>query len=309
MSTASTPAVTKPSVSTPPGRGLPFLAFFETDDVARKAIVTVHRFRKIPFENLHGHPPEIDRILITASERLLTQFRERMRTQNFRVIALSDEKFKDPRLDGAVFAYLPLKTPGELIERMVDNALDHIHLHQTRRESQERLSNAAKEIDELNKIGAALSAEHDAGKLLEMILTKCREITNADAGSLYLVEQTDPVGLSESQKIAAKEETAHKKERKPIRKLRFKLAQNDSVPVTFKEITMDISEKSIAGFVALHGTAVILDDAYHLPEGSKYTVNRKFDEDSGYRTKSILAVPMEPAGRSCGGGAAYQRQA
>src|SRR5690349_13983232 len=134
----------------------------------------------------------------------------------------------------------------------------------------------------------SLSAEHDAGKLLDMILTKCREITNADAGSLYLVEQTDPIGLSDSQKVLAATagDQAHKKDRKPIRKLRFKLAQNDSVPVTFKEVTMDISEKSIAGFVALHGTAVLLDDAYHLPEGSKYTVNRKFDEDSGYRTKS-----------------------
>jgi len=304
MSTAITPAALKPSISTPPGRGLPFLAFFETDDVARKAIVTVHRFRKIPFENLHGHPVEVDRILITASERLLTQFRERMRAQNFRVIALSDDRFKDPRLDGFVFAYLPLATHGELIERMVDNALDHIHLHQTRRESQERLSNAAKEIDELNKIGAALSAEHDAGKLLDMILTKCREITNADAGSLYLVEQTEPASLSESQKVAALSAVtpgAHKKERAPIRKLRFKLAQNDSVPVSFKESTMEISEKSIAGFVALHGTAVLLDDAYHLPEGSKYTVNRKFDEDSGYRTKSILAVPMRnPQGEVVG---------
>lgn len=304
MSTATTPAALKPSVSTPPGRGLPFLAFFETDDVARKAIVTVHRFRKIPFENLHGHPPEVDRILITASERLLTQFRERMRAQNFRVIALSDERFKDPRLDGFVFAYLPLKTNGELIERMVDNALDHIHLHQTRRESQERLSNAAKEIDELNKIGAALSAEHDAGKLLDMILTKCREITNADAGSLYLVEQSEAASLTESQKVKVLSDQApgaHKKERTPIRKLRFKLAQNDSVPVSFKESTMEISEKSIAGFVALHGTAVLLDDAYHLPEGSKYTVNRKFDEDSGYRTKSILAVPMRnPQGEVVG---------
>src|SRR3954454_21075587 len=119
MSTASTPAALKPSISTPPGRGLPFLAFFETDDVARKAIVTVHRFRKIPFENLHGHPPEVDRILVTASERLLTRTRERMRAQNLRVIALADERFKDPRLDGSVFAYLPLNTSGDLIERMV----------------------------------------------------------------------------------------------------------------------------------------------------------------------------------------------
>ena len=71
------------------------------------------------------------------------QFRERMRAQNFRVIALSDERFKDARLDAAVFAYLPLATSSDLIERMVDNALDHIHLHQTRRESQERLSNCS----------------------------------------------------------------------------------------------------------------------------------------------------------------------
>ena len=72
---------------------------------------------------------------------------------------------------------------------MMDNALDHIHLLATRREANERLDRATQEINELNAIGAALSAEHDTEQLLEMILTKSREITKSDAGSLYVVEE------------------------------------------------------------------------------------------------------------------------
>src|SRR4029077_2643497 len=37
---------------------------------------------------------------------------------------------------------------------------------------------------------------------------------------------------------------------------------------------------------------VNIEDAYHLPPGVTYSINRKFDEDSGYRTRSILAVPI-----------------
>ena len=55
---------------------------------------------------------------------------------------------------------------------------------------------------------------------------------------------------------------------------------------------MELSEKSIAGHVALTGKALSIEDAYHLGPSVPYSINRKFDEDSGYRTKSILAVPM-----------------
>src|SRR5947199_144331 len=73
-------------------------------------------------------------------------------------------------------------------KRTMDNALDHIHLIQVREQINERLRGVTREIQELNKIGAALSAEHHLDNLLELILTKSRHITNADAGSLYLVE-------------------------------------------------------------------------------------------------------------------------
>jgi len=156
----------------------------------------------------------------------------------------------------------------------------------TRQEAHERLALATHEINELNRIGAALSAEHDTGKLLELILLKCREITKADAGSLYVVEE------QEVENPEADEHTPPDG-RKIIQKvLRFKLAQNDTVAFPFREIIIPINESSVAGYVARNGETVLIEDAYHLPIGVPYSINRKFDLDSGYRTKSILALPM-----------------
>jgi HD-GYP domain-containing protein (c-di-GMP phosphodiesterase class II) len=75
--------------------------------------------------------------------------------------------------------------------------------------------------------------------------------------------------------------------------LRFKLTQNHTLgALPFREAVMEISDKSIAGYVVKTGEIVNLEDAYHLPELVPYSFNRKFDEDSGYRTKSMIAVPM-----------------
>ena len=49
----------------------------------------------------------------------------------------------------------------------------------------------ASRLEELNRVGAALSAERNTPRLLELILTKAREITASDAGSLYIVEHAD----------------------------------------------------------------------------------------------------------------------
>src|SRR5262249_43731633 len=49
---------------------------------------------------------------------------------------------------------------------------------------------------------------------------------------------------------------------------------------------------TIAGYAANRGGVVNVPDAYHLPPDSPYQYGRAFDEKSGYRTKSVLAVPM-----------------
>src|SRR6202167_2749907 len=54
--------------------------------------------------------------------------------------------------------------------------------------SREELKAAEREREQLNEIGIALSSQRDVRELLNLILAKAREITRADAGSLYLIE-------------------------------------------------------------------------------------------------------------------------
>ena len=127
------------------------------------------------------------------------------------------------------------------------------------------------ELEELNRIGIALSETRDVERLLGMILLKAREITGADAGSLYLVE--------------------HSVGEQP--RLRFKLTQNDSVDFPFAESTLPLTDQSIAGYCAWHGKVVELADAYRVPTDTTFHFNKTFDELAGYRTRSLLALPMK----------------
>ncbi len=136
------------------------------------------------------------------------------------------------------------------------------------------------ELRELYDIGIALSAERDYDTLLQMILLRSRQITHADAGSLYLVEPRPDIAEDESDFFANKQ-------------LRFKLAHNDSVKISFQETVMPIEKKSVAGFVALSGQYLNIPDVYDLSQHSKFKHNRSFDEAIGYRTKSMLVIPMK----------------
>jgi len=186
--------------------------------------------------------------------------------------------------EGRLFACLPRKAPLSLVERTVAAAFETIDLARREREAREELARAEREMEELNQIGVALSATRDINNLLRLILQKAREITRADAGSLYLVEET------EEGKERKGEETTHVNA-----KLRFKLTQNDSRQFPFTEFTMPITERSIAGYVALHGEVVNLPDAYRIGEGHPFHFNPKIDQETGYRTRSMLTLPMRNA--------------
>ncbi len=278
-------------------RALPVVAYFEEDAIAARYFHEVQRFRRVLFSAEGPQDSELERVVLVSKEEVVERHYDQLRVPNTRVLALSDHRFRDPRNDGAVYAYLPANVPETLLERMVDNALDHIHLVHSRHQANQRLAGAGREIHELNQIGVALSAEHDPERLLELILTKSREFTSSDAGSIYLVENLAGPAPRQSLLFSAAsggqaEPGVPAREEESRQRLRFKLAQNDTVEVPFREVTMEIDENSIAGYVALTGEIVNLPDAYHLPAGVPYSINRKFDEDSGYRTRSILAVPM-----------------
>jgi HD-GYP domain-containing protein (c-di-GMP phosphodiesterase class II) len=263
-------------------RKLPSAIYFEDDVLARAAVMQCARIQHASYESLDPARLSGGCVFVIADQDLFTRHLKDLRAPDVRVVVLSDERFRDARLDGTVYAYLPPNTPAPLLERMFDNAIDHMHLVQTRREASDKLALANSEIYELNNIGAALSAEHETRELLELILTKCREITRADAGSLYLVEEAEP----------GETERSVRDHHKPKKFLRFKMAQNDTVKFPFREVVLPISERSIAGYVAEHGTVVMIEDAYEMESWVPYSINKQFDIDSGYRTKSILAVAM-----------------
>lgn len=275
----------------PGKRALPILTYFEGDSVAARYFIGVQRFRRLLFSELPENNADGERIVLLSREELVERHYNQLRVPNTRVLALTNSRFKDPRNDGAIYAYLPSDVPEALLERLADNALDHIHLVHTRHEVNQKLADASQEIHELNQIGMALSAEHNPGKLLELILTKSREFTSSDAGSVYLVENVGN-GHEQSLLFAPGQHVSPVPPKEPQEQLRFKLAQNDTVAVPFREVAININEKSVAGYVALTGEIVNIEDAYHLPLDVPYSINRKFDEDSGYRTKSILAVPI-----------------
>ncbi len=127
------------------------------------------------------------------------------------------------------------------------------------------------ESDRLLQIGVALSAERDVTKLQQTIVRNARELTRADSGSLYLLEEGE----------------------NGERVLRFAVAQTGPDDRgAYLNAILPLSRTSISGYVALSGETVRIDDAYAVPENAEYRVNRSFDKANGYRTMSVLAEPM-----------------
>lgn len=146
---------------------------------------------------------------------------------------------------------------------------------------QHYLSVLCRQIQDLSKIGAALSAERNLPKLLEMILEEARHFTNADGGTLYMMNDDE-------------------------RSMRFEIVQTGSLnirmggtsgnsidwyPVRLYLQDGTPNHAMVSAHVALTGEVVNIPDVYDV-EGFDFTGTRAFDSKTGYRSKSMLVVPM-----------------
>ena len=193
-----------------------------------------------------------------------------------------------------LFACLPREAPRSLLKQTVLSAFASLDLAERERAARDELERTRLEMDELNRIGLALSSTHDVNALLNLILERARAITSADAGSLYLVEDVRP-------EPAPAASTGPPAPQSVERRLRFKLTQNDSRQFPFTEFTLPMTEQSMAGYVALHGEVVNLPDAYAIPSGRPFQFNARYDQETGYRTRSVLTLPMKnPRGEILG---------
>jgi len=174
--------------------------------------------------------------------------------------------------DAALIGWLPADAHPALGRTVLHGALRHAASLVAATRAKRLQQSSASDLRELSRVGAALATERDLDTLLAMILTQARRISNADAGSLYLVD------LDDDGNPAA---------------LRFKLSQNTTLPeLPFSEFTIPIDHSSLSGYVAATGERLMIGDVYLLPEHVSYRQNRSFDEKFGYRTKSMLVLPM-----------------
>jgi HD-GYP domain-containing protein (c-di-GMP phosphodiesterase class II) len=172
--------------------------------------------------------------------------------------------------DDSIYLHLPENPSTGVLLSAVKRAYQFLYQKQRADLLENQLSDRTRELQEVAQVGVSLSTVRDHSVLLTMILSKARELSRSDAGSLYLLD----------------EQAGNKV-------LRWKLAQNDSIDVEgFEEKILPITRKSLAGYVAMTGETLVIDDAYDLPADAEYEINRTFDEQNGYLTRSLLVFPM-----------------
>ena len=137
-------------------------------------------------------------------------------------------------------------------------------------------------LEQLNAIGADLSRERDITRLLERILLAAKTITRADGGTLYRVT---PDGRSLSFEILRTDSldiSMGGSSGNPIHFPNLPLRQDDGQP----------NDSLVAAYCAIHKQTVNIADAYS-EKNFDFSGTRKFDERTGYRSRSFLSVPME----------------
>lgn len=133
------------------------------------------------------------------------------------------------------------------------------------------LDRYSSDLDEILTIGKQLTAEKDHRRLLRLMLGKSMDLTGADAGSIFLVEEGDEGP-----------------------RLRFSITDTRSLLQNrrYEEFTMPLTLRSLAGYVASTGVPLLIQDVYELGEECEYRFDPSYDRNVGYRTKSMLVVPL-----------------
>ena len=142
-------------------------------------------------------------------------------------------------------------------------------------------SNLLNQLDRLNSIGVALSAEHDNNRLLEIILLGAIELTNADGGTLYSVTESGMLKFEILRTIS----------------LNVAMGGTTGKPITFAPLPIYLADGSpntnmVAAYSVVNAVTVNIADAY-VAEGFDFSGTQKFDKKMGYHSTSFLTVPMK----------------
>lgn len=140
--------------------------------------------------------------------------------------------------------------------------------------------NLEKKLKELNEIGIALSIERNIKALLKKILLYAKGLTLADGGTLYLITENDS--------------------------LRFEIVVTESLDymvvsgdrehtLPFKDVPLTVegrpNNRHIVAYAVNNRQCINVADAY-TEEGFDFSGTKDFDAKTGYRTRSVLTIPI-----------------
>jgi len=129
-------------------------------------------------------------------------------------------------------------------------------------------------LEILTTLGTELNQVKDLDILMEHILTEARRVVNADAGSIY-IRNRDQLRFTYTQNAT----------------LQKRLPQG--AKLIYNIFTIPTDKSSIAGYSAVTGQALNIQDVYKLKGEVPYRFDHRFDETAGYKTHSVLAVPLK----------------
>jgi len=136
-------------------------------------------------------------------------------------------------------------------------------------------------IRNLAEVGIALSSERNISRLLELIVDEARAFCNADGGTLYILDE-------EKQNLQFT--IVH------TDSLNIRMGGTSGTDIAFPDVPLYIdgepNHANVSSHVALNDQIVNIPDVYEA-EGFDFTGARNYDESSGYRSRSMLVIPMK----------------
>ena len=135
-------------------------------------------------------------------------------------------------------------------------------------------------IDRLNQIGISLSRETDNSRLMELILEGSMELTNADGGTIYRVTEDKKLNFEVIKSNS----------------LNLDMGGTNAKVIDFPMVPLlERDKKNLSNVVSCcyhEDRTINIKDVYCTKDYDFYGT-RKFDKSSGYRTQSMLAIPMK----------------
>jgi pimeloyl-ACP methyl ester carboxylesterase/CheY-like chemotaxis protein len=190
--------------------------------------------------------------------------------------------------------YLPKPFDPVLLQARISASLEKKRLRDQEQLLLRQVRAAKQRTDELLHvvipIGVAFSSEKGYDRLLEKIVVEAMKLCNADGGSLYMRTDDDTLEFvilrNISLNIAMGGTTGEPFSLPPLR--------------MYDPETREPNRRYVVTQAALNRHSIMIPDAYHA-EGFDFAGTRDFDQHSGYRSMSFLAVPlMDTIGRVIG---------